>query len=64
MDIRHKRKELVGLVGAIGVVVALAGFVGGYLGTAATIVWTFGIWIVGTMLVRVFTEPPGSDGGK
>lgn len=64
MGIGQKRKELVGLVGAIGVVVAMAGFVGGYLRPAATIVWTFGIWIVGTMLVRVFTDPPGPGGGK
>lgn len=64
MGIRQKRQELIGLVGAAGVVVALAGFVGGYLSTGATIVWTFGVWIVGTMLVRVFTDPPGSGAGK
>ena len=64
MGLRQKRQELIGLVGAIGVVVAPAGFVGGYLGTGPTIVWTFGIWIVGTMLVRVFTDPPGPQGGK
>lgn len=58
MGLRHKRKELVGLVGAIGVTVALAGFVGRYMSPGATIVWTFGIWVVGTMLVRVFTDPP------
>lgn len=58
MGIRKKRRELVGLVGAIGVVVALAGFAGGYMSIAATIVWTLGVWIVGTMLVRVLTDPP------
>ena len=62
MGIRQKRRELVGLVGAIGVVIALAGFVGGYLSVGATIVWTFGVWIVGTMLVRVLTDPP--NGGS
>lgn len=62
MGFRQKRHELVGLVGAIGVVIALAGFVGGYLSTGATIVLTFGVWIVGTMLVRVFTDSP--DPGK
>ncbi|OWY01331.1 hypothetical protein B6V76_13610 [Thioclava sp. IC9] len=41
MGFRQKRHELVGLVGAIGVVIALAGFVGGYLSTGATIVLTF-----------------------
>jgi hypothetical protein len=56
--IKQKRRELIGLVGALGVVIALAGFVGGYLSTGATIVWTFGVWIVGTMLVRVLTDPP------
>lgn len=59
MGLRQKRKELVGLVGAIGVVIVIAGFVGGYLSPGATIVWTLGVWIVGTMLVRVFTDPPG-----
>ena len=59
MGLRQKRRELVGLVGAVGVVIALAGFVGGYLSVPATIVWTLGVWIVGTMLVRVFTDPPG-----
>jgi hypothetical protein len=58
MGNRKKRRELVGLVGAIGVVVALAGFVGGYMSVGATIVWTLGVWIVGTMLVRVLTDPP------
>ncbi len=58
MGIRQKRRELVGLVGALGVVIALAGFVGGYLSVRATIVWTFGVWILGTMLVRVLTDPP------
>jgi hypothetical protein len=58
MGIKQKRRELIGLVGALGVVIALAGFVGGYLSTGATIVWTFGVWIVGTMLVRVLTDPP------
>jgi hypothetical protein len=58
MGIRKKRRELVGLVGAIGVAVALAGFVGGYMSVAATIVWTLGVWIVGTMLARVLTDPP------
>lgn len=64
MDIRQKRTELTGLVGAIGVVIALAGFVGGFMNVGATIVWTFGVWIVGTMVVRVFTDPPDSGKGK
>lgn len=62
MGLKRKRTELIGLVGAIGVVIALAGFVGGYLSIRATIIWTFGVWIIGTMLVRVFTDPPESGG--
>lgn len=62
MGLKRKRTELIGLVGAIGVVIALAGFVGGYLSVRATIIWTFGVWIIGTMLVRVFTDPPGPGG--
>lgn len=61
MGMRQKRRELVGLVGAIGVVIALAGFVGGYLSVGATIVWTFGVWALGTMVVRVLTDPPDGD---
>lgn len=58
MGLKNKRTELMGLVGAIGTVIALAGFVGGYLPPRATIVWTFGTWIIGAMLVRLWTDPP------
>lgn len=56
---KHKRRELMGLIGAIGVVIALAGFVGGWLPVRDTIVWTMGVWILGATLVLVFTDPPG-----
>ncbi|MDU8911539.1 hypothetical protein [Aestuariicoccus sp. MJ-SS9] len=56
MDLRKKKKELVGLVGGIGVVVALGGFVGGWYSPGTTIVATFGVWIVGTLLVNLFCD--------
>ena len=56
---KHKRRELMGVIGALGVVIALAGFVGGWLPVRDTIVWTFGVWILGATLVLVFTDPPG-----
>lgn len=55
---KHKRQALMGLIGASGVVIAIAGFVGGYLSPRATITWTFGVWILGAALVTVFTDPP------
>ena len=58
---RNKRRELMGLVGAIGVVIALAGFVGGYMSVQATIVWAFAVWAIGATLVTVFTDPPNKD---
>ena len=58
MDLKHKRRELQGVVGALGVVAALAGFVGGWMSPASTIVVTFGIWILGATLVNLLTEPP------
>jgi hypothetical protein len=55
---KHKRRELMGVVGAIGVVILLAGFVGGYMPVPDTIVWAFGVWILGSTLVLLFTDPP------
>ncbi len=64
MSLKRKRKELIGLVGAIGVAVALAGFVGGWISVRSTIVWCFAIWTVGTMLVTVLTDGPDKGDGK
>jgi len=55
---RQKRQALMGVAGAIGVVIAIAGFVGGYMSVAATITWAFGVWILGATLVILFTDPP------
>ena len=55
---RQKRQALMGVVGAIGVVIAIAGFVGGYMSIPATITWTFAVWILGSTLVILFTDPP------
>lgn len=55
---RNKRRELIALVGAIGVVLALGGFVGGYYTVRTTIVLTFAVWILGTVLVQLMTDPP------
>ena len=54
---KHKRRALMGVVGGLGVVIALAGFVGGWLPVRDTIVWTFGVWILGLTLVLLFTDP-------
>jgi len=58
---KNKRRELMGLVGAIGVVIAVAGFVGGFMTVQATIVWAFAAWVLGATLVMVLTDPPDKD---
>ena len=59
MPFRTKRRELHGLVGALGVAVALGGFIGQFYSATTTVVLTFAIWAVGATLVNVFTDPPG-----
>ncbi|EPX76206.1 hypothetical protein [Salipiger mucosus] len=49
---RRKKKPLMGLVGGIGVVTGLAGAVGLLPGPLA-IVLTFGIWIIGALIVEL-----------
>ena len=58
MNLRNKRRELHGLVGGIGVVAGLAGYVGGFYSPATATVLMFGIWIIGATLVNVFTGKP------
>ncbi|MCB1335595.1 MAG: hypothetical protein KDK26_18640 [Roseivivax sp.] len=58
MNLKNKRIELIGLAGGLGVVVALAGFVGGMMSIPTTIVATFAVWIIGPLLVQVLTDPP------
>lgn len=57
MGLRNRRREWHGVVGALGVVAALAGFVGGIYPPTITIVLTFAIWIVGATLVNLLTDP-------
>lgn len=58
MRLRQKRRELHGVVGALGVVAALGGFVGGWYPAGTTIVLTFAIWAVGATVVNALTDPP------
>jgi hypothetical protein len=58
MGLKHKRRELHGLVGVLGVLAALGGFVGRYYSVGTAIVAAFGIWAVGATLVNVLTDPP------
>ena len=53
MKLSEKRKPLMGVVGALGVVAALAGFVGGFMSPTTTIVVAGGIWILGATLVNL-----------
>lgn len=56
MQLRGKRRELHGLVGGVGVVVGLAGYVGQFYSNATATVLMFGVWIIGATLVNVFTD--------
>ena len=57
MNLRSKRRELQGLVGAIGVAVAALGLVGGLYPVMPAIAGAFAVWVVGATLVNVFTDP-------
>ena len=56
MNLKNKRRELHGLVGGVGVIAALGGFVGHFYSTSTAIVLAFGIWIIGATLVNVCTD--------
>jgi hypothetical protein len=53
MDWKRRKRPLMGLVGGLGVVAALAGLVGGFYSPTTSIVLAFGIWIIGATLVNV-----------
>lgn len=57
MKLRNRRRELHGLVGALGVAVAVLGLVGGLYPAMTAIAGAFAIWVVGATLVNVFTDP-------
>ncbi|MDJ0822119.1 MAG: hypothetical protein QNJ09_09985 [Paracoccaceae bacterium] len=56
MNLRQRKKDMMGLVGGLGVVIALGGFVGGWYSPGTTITLTFGVWILGALLVNLFCE--------
>ncbi len=57
MDLRHKRRELQGLNGAVGLAAGLAGYVGHLYSNGMATFLMFAIWIVGATLINVLTEP-------
>jgi hypothetical protein len=59
MALRQKRRQLHGLVGALGLVAGSGGLVARWYPAGTAIVLMFGIWMVGATLVNVFTDPPG-----
>ena len=56
MDLKNKRRQLMGVVGAVGAAVCVAGFVGGMFTPGTTITIAFAVWAVGATLVIVFTD--------
>lgn len=57
MDLRHKRRELQGVNGAIGLAAGLAGYVGQLYSHGMATFLMFSIWIVGATVIILFTEP-------
>ena len=58
MGLRQKRRAWMGVIGGLGVVAGLAGFVGNWYSNGTAIVLMFGIWIVGATLVKLLTDDP------
>lgn len=58
MNLRGKRRELHGLVGGLGLVAGLGGYVGRFYAPETATVAMLGIWIVGATLVNVLTDRP------
>lgn len=56
MGLRHKRREWMGVVGALGTVVVVAGLIGGFFTPTTTIVLAFAVWVLGAVLVNLLTE--------
>ena len=57
MDLRHKRRELQGVNGAVGLTVGLGGYIGHLYSNALATLFMFSIWIVGATLIKLLTEP-------
>ncbi len=57
MDLRHKRRELQGLNGAVGLAAGFAGYLGDLYSDGIATFLMFSIWIVGATLIIVLTEP-------
>lgn len=60
MSLKSKRRALHGVVGGLGVVAALGGFVGHFYSASTAIFLAFSIFILGAVLVNLFTDPPDS----
>jgi len=58
MSLRKKRNALYGVVGALGVVVGLAGYLGQYYSPLTATFLMLAVFILGPTLVNLFTDPP------
>ena len=59
MNLRHKRKELQGLNGAVGLAAGLGGYLGHLYSNDVATFLMLAIWIVGATLINVLTDPDG-----
>ncbi|WP_157772595.1 hypothetical protein [Pseudoponticoccus marisrubri] len=56
MDWRGRKKPLMGLVGGIGLAVAIGGLVGQWYAPGTAIAGALIVWIVGAMIVHVICD--------
>lgn len=59
MNLRHKRRQLQGVNGAVGLAAGLGGFVGGLYSPGIAVFLMLSIWIVGATVINLVTDPPG-----
>ena len=58
---RQKRKEWMGVVGALGLAAFLLGLFGGIYSLGMAIALSVSVWAVGATLVLALTDPPEGD---
>ena len=55
---RDRRKEWMGVIGALGLAAFLLGLMGGFYSLGMAIALSVSVWAVGATLVIALTDPP------
>ena len=56
MDLKHKRRQLQGLNGAVGLAAGLGGYVGNLYSDSFATFLMLAIWIIGATLINLLTD--------